>query len=88
MDRETIYDAIDRERAYQDAKWGTPEEHPHELPGWLLVMRKELVEAEDAWVKGPHDAHVLREILQVVSVGIAALEQYGVIERESFNNHL
>ena len=31
MDRSKVFDAIDSERDYQDRKWGTPAEHPHEV---------------------------------------------------------
>ncbi len=77
-----IYAAITRERAYQDDKWGTPFEHPHDVPGWLLIMRGELEEAEQGWLKGNGDKDALRELLQVIAVGVACLEQHGVVERE------
>lgn len=75
-----IFGAITRERQYQDRKWGTPGEHPHDVPGWLLVMRGELQEAEQAWLKG-EDRDALVEILQVIAVGVACLEQHGVFSR-------
>lgn len=78
--RRSIYEAVSRERDYQDKKYGA--NRPHELPGWMLIMRKELIEAEDAWMKGTHE-ECLCEMLQVVAVGIAALEQYGVVERDA-----
>lgn len=73
--------AIRAERQYQDAKWGTPDEHPHDVGGWLTIMRCELREAEEAWMKGT-DADALREILQVSSVGVAAMQQHGTYERK------
>lgn len=33
-----IFAAILRERDYQDAKWGTIEEHGHEVGGWLTIL--------------------------------------------------
>ena len=72
----TIIAAIARERAHQDVVHGTIEQHPHEVGGWLTIMRRELREAEDAW-QGPHgDEDALRKILGVVAVGVACLEQY------------
>jgi hypothetical protein len=73
-----LYEAIDRERDYQDRKWGLPN---HDLPGWLLILESELNEAKQAWVKGHGNEDCLRELLQVVAVGVAALEQHGVVER-------
>lgn len=73
-----ILDAIYRERAYQDTK-RPGRKHP--VSAWLLIMRKELDEAEEAWVRHDGDSAALREILQVIAVGIACLEQHGVVER-------
>lgn len=82
--RQDVYAAIDRERDYQDRKWGGPSrDRRHALPAWMLIMRKELQEAEDAWMKGTDD-DVKREILQVVATGVAALESHGVTERDNF----
>lgn len=72
--------AIEEERCYQDGKWGTPDEHPHDVGAWVTIMRCELREAEDAWMKGTDD-DALAEIVQVVAVGFAALQQHGVHTR-------
>lgn len=74
-----VVDAIEIERHFQDCKWGPIETNPHTLAGWLLLMRKELDEAELALIKGGvgRDA-VMQEILQVVALGAAAIEQHGV----------
>jgi hypothetical protein len=57
----------------------------HELPGWLLVIRKELREAEEAatghgkrFMTGRNS--VRAEILQIAAVCVAALEQHGLDE--------
>jgi hypothetical protein len=76
-----VYAAIDRERSYQDQRWGSLADHPHEVGAWLTLLRRELREAEDAWCSGSGDAGALEEILQVVTVGVACLEQHGIIER-------
>lgn len=78
--RDKIYHAIDRERDYQDKKWGDVKEHPHEVASWLLIMKKELQEAEDAWMKTGDD-EAIREVVQVIATGVACLEQHGVQER-------
>jgi hypothetical protein len=86
--REQIVDAIVRERIYQDSKWGTIEENPHTLGEWLNIMHQELSEADYAlsmagfsW-GNKMDSDVLCEILQVISVGFACLEQHGIVERD------
>lgn len=76
-----IIDGIDLERAYQDKKWGTVQEHPHTLMEWVTIMRAELNEVEEAWLKTT-DEHTLLEILQVIATGVACLEQHGVYVRE------
>lgn len=80
--RTEVYNAIDGERAFQDRKWGTIEQHPQDIAGWMLIMRKELEEAEQAWVKADN-ADSLRELLQVIATGVAALEQHGIVTRDT-----
>lgn len=79
--RQEVFDAINRERDYQDRKWGTIEENPHEVTGWLLVMQGGMDEAIRGWQKGYGDFDALRKVLQVVAVGCACLEQHGIVER-------
>lgn len=75
---EEVFEKIRAEREYQDNKWGTIEEHPHDLPGYLLIMRKELEEAENGWMKNSSGRNsALQEILQVAAVAVAALQQHG-----------
>lgn len=54
------------------------------LLGWLLILKKELAEVEEAWLKGkgPAPVEALCELLQVYAVAQAAIEQYGVVERD------
>jgi hypothetical protein len=78
--REQVFTALREERAYQDDKWGTIEEHPHTVGEWLLIMEAELHEAKWGWVKEMGEASALAEILQVVAVGVACLEQHGIIQ--------
>ena len=77
-DRRLIFEAIERERDFQDRKWGTGRNHA--IPSWLLILRKELDEAEIGWCK-EGEQQSLRELLQVIAVGIACLEQHGIVER-------
>lgn len=66
---------IEEERQYQKDKWG--EYKSQSIPGYLLIMKKELEEAEEGWMKNTQGRHsALHEILQVVCVGIACLEEH------------
>ena len=80
--RDDVCSAVRDERSYQDAKWGTVEEHPHDLGSWVLIMEGELQEAKDAFLNCQPD-EMLKEILQVVAVGVACLEQHGIVSRWS-----
>ncbi len=78
-----VFEAISRERAFQDAKWGKPHDSGHTIAGWLLIAEKELQEAKDAWVEKPGDDDALTEILQVVAVLVGCLQHHGIVERMS-----
>jgi hypothetical protein len=86
LKRERAFKAIERERAHQDKKWGTIRKHPHTVGEWLLIMESELAEAKAGWCKGRGDEDALKEVLQVVSVGVACLEQHGIIERKGLGD--
>ncbi len=76
-----VFSAVHDERVYQDRKWGTPEQHPHEVGGYLTLMRKLLADAEAAWCTSRGDTGALDEVRKVVAVGFACMEQHGVVER-------
>lgn len=80
--RAAIVGAISRERDYQDSKWGTIQEHPHSVAEWLLIMERKLEHAKDAWMTNRGHDEALCELLKVVSVGFAAMEQHGIIDRD------
>lgn len=71
---EELQAAIARERAYQDAEWGTVQENPHDLAGWLAIAQEETEEAYQAWIRKPGDREAKAELLQAVAVGIAWLD--------------
>lgn len=83
MPRKQVYEAIDSERDHQDRKWGTVQEHPHEVGGWLTLMRKLLTDAEAAWASSNGDQKALEEIRKVLAVGVACAEQHGLPSRGS-----
>jgi hypothetical protein len=79
--RTAVYAAIDVERAYQDAQWGTIKENPHRLYEWLRIAHEELHEAQEAHFRGEvgNTVPMRAEMLQTAAVLVAALEQYGVV---------
>ena len=79
-DPQDIFAAILRERDFQDMKYGKLLDRSHAIPSWLLIMKKELIEAEDAWCKYGN-SEAMKELLQAVTVGVACLQQYGITER-------
>lgn len=75
---EEVFDLIKAERDSQDAKFGALDEKQQSVAGYLLIIRKELEEAEAGWMKnvpGKHSA--LTELVQVAATAIACLQQYG-----------
>lgn len=79
-DRKTIYEAIDEECAYQDAKYGTPEEREISILEYLYILRAEQREAHSDAMAGNGPA-ALCELLQAVTVGVRCLEYHGVVTR-------
>lgn len=76
-----VYNAIDKEREYQDTKWGPIEEKGHSLAEWVLIAEAELAEAKQAVIKGGSGRNSVRsEIIQTMAVLRAALEQHGVVD--------
>jgi hypothetical protein len=74
--KEQLYAAIQREREYRKQKW--PETgKPLDLHGYMIVAHEELREARLAFCKHVGNEEALRELLQVVAVGIAWYESTG-----------
>lgn len=76
-----VLSAVHDERVFQNRKWGTIEQHPHEVGGYLTLMRKLLTDAEASWSTQRSDEGALDEIRKVVAVGIACMEQHGPVPR-------
>lgn len=74
--RSAVYEAINEERAHQDAKYGADKQQS--IPGFLLIIKKELEEAEDGWLRNSTGRHsVMAEICQIAATCVAAMEKYG-----------
>lgn len=78
MKQQTVFEAITSEREYQDRKWGTPAEHPHEVGGWLTLMAVHLRRAQEAWAGANNDVEALASLRKVLAVGVACGEQHGL----------
>ena len=77
LSQQEVFQAICKERDHQDNKWGPNK--PQSLPGFLIVLEKELQEAKDAWVKNVTGEHAtLNEVVQIAATAVACLEKYGV----------
>jgi hypothetical protein len=69
---------IKAERRYQDGKWGSLDEHPHEVGAWLLVMQGKVDAAVKKWqTTAGSDVPALWEVIKALAVGVACLEQHG-----------
>ncbi len=73
-----VMEKIQEEREYQDNKWGSLQERSQSLPGYLLILKKELEEAEAGWMKNVSGRDsAMSEILQIAAVAVAAMQEYG-----------
>ena len=86
--RKEVQIAIDAERDYQDAKWGTIEEHPHSIAEWIFIMEEEIREAKEAWLKGKSISEIKGEIVQAVATGMACMEEHGPATRGGWEDGL
>lgn len=71
-----IIGKVAEERRFQDVRYGPA---GHSLGAWALILEAELNEVKEACIK-PREGrdNVINEIIQVLAVGFAALEQHGV----------
>ena len=76
-----VFKAVLAERGYQDEKWGTVRENPHSQLEWVVIMQQYLEKAKLAWMGDMADVQVRREVLKVVALGVAMLEQHGRAEK-------
>ena len=81
--REAVFGAITEERDHQDRKWGTVEDHPHEVGSWLTIMDQLLEDAKRAWMSRRGDHGALDEIRKVAAVAVACMDQHGPVRRST-----
>lgn len=68
---------IREEREHQTKKWGSVQDHPHEVAGWLVLMEEYVAKARYAWATSSGDAPALADIRKATALGFACLEQHG-----------
>lgn len=86
MEREEVYQVLNRERLYQDIKWGGQNfDQHHEVEAWLVYMQAYLNKAINriSTETGPQGA--LDEMRKIVALGIACFEIHGVPERSQID---
>jgi len=76
-----VMDVLAGERRYQDKKHGPLKDRPHDVGGWLTIMRHLLARADKAWAENRDDRDALDEIRKVTAVGVACMEQHGLVSR-------
>jgi hypothetical protein len=79
MKREDVYELIDKERYYQDLKWGGPDhDRTHSVGDWIVFMDIFLEKAKRGLRR--NDTEALVNILKLTSLGVAALESAGDVD--------
>lgn len=82
--RDDIYRVIDQERLYQDRRWGTIQEHPHEMKAWLAILHSQLLDAATAWsgtAGQERTTSAFDAVRKLAAVAVASMEQHGVVPR-------
>ena len=77
MSRESIFEEIQKERAYQDTKWGgPPHDDEHTVRDWVFFivgyLGKIVISPETNW--GRNEINVRRYFVKVAALAVAALE--------------
>lgn len=65
------------ERRYQVSKWG---HNSHTVGEWLLVAKKEMDEAINAWVTHKGEDVALAELVQLATVIMACFEEHDIVD--------
>jgi len=80
--RKEVYEAIDSERDYQDAKWGGKDhDNYHEVEAFITYMQHYMNKAIEAISTQKGAAGGLNELRKVVTLGVACFEVHGIEKR-------
>jgi hypothetical protein len=91
MSREDVFKAIDSERDYQQRRWGVRQENgtfkeiPRSVEQFILYMEDYLLQAKHQITREAGEFTSKETIRKVVTLGVACLEQHGVVPR---NKHV
>lgn len=90
--RSTVYSAIERERRYQQLRWGKPAEDglgnivmsddDKCLEAYILYMEQFLLRARARITQSTNARESLDEIRKVIALGVCAMEQHGCPSRQ------
>lgn len=80
MDRQEIYKIIDKERDYQNARWGHENDKTYTLDGWNHLIGNYAREADHHLFNKDPDAY-MRTMRKLAAITIAMFEHQGVPER-------
>lgn len=85
MKREDIYAVLNKERDYQDKRWGgNNHDETHNLGDWLIYMQHYMDRARIKYTTSMNtNKSTLDELRKVVAIGIACFEQQGLPERDT-----
>lgn len=78
-ERSAVFQALSDERAYQSNRW---DEKPVSMPAFLTYMRHWLTVAERDATREGSDFDALNQIRKVTALGVACMEQHGVVTRD------
>lgn len=79
MDMEDAFQLLADEREQQDKEWGHQTERDQSIPGYIMIMRRKIQQAEDAWLDGSIGREsALFRITQAAATGVAALQEHAV----------
>ncbi len=83
-----VYDAIESERAYQDAKWGGQvNDRTHSPTEWLVFIEDYVSEAKHLLSRNKDEIvrpQVMDIMRKITSMGVACMEVHGAPKREGF----
>jgi hypothetical protein len=80
-ERKKVYEAIDKEREYQNKKWTENHDPSHSLSDWILFIEQHLNKAKEK-VYYQNATQAKKEIRKITALGVACMEYQGIIHRE------
>jgi len=76
-------DAVNRERQYQEFRWGAGGEGLP-VPSYLCFIQDYLTQAINQVTRGAHPGDALHTVRKIAALAVACLEDHGAPEREDW----